>query len=200
MKKLPPLILASNSLGRKLVMDSMHLTYTIIPSTYKEEMVRKKGMSFCDLAMKLALGKAKCVAENNKNALVIGADSFSVVNGETLGKPGTVKNAIIQLQKQQGREVDFYTGLAVFDTKTGNKVVECSVTKITFRSLSIEEIKAYVKKEDVTFAAGAFRSDALGATLIEKVNGDYKTVIGLPTALLAEALKKLGYSIYDFAY
>lgn len=194
---IPNIILASRSQVRKEVLDGLGLVYSICPSTF-EEKIENTG-NFGDLTQRLALGKTKNVASNVKTpSLVIGADSFAVFDNEIIGKPHTKHNAIAQLTRLSGRKHDFYTGMAIVDTYRRQEMVDIVAATVFLKKLSLTEIKQYVEKEEVLTAAGAYRIQGLGATLVKKIIGDYYAIVGISPTKLAEMFKRLGYSLYDF--
>lgn len=194
----PRIILASSSEVRKELLKKLRLVYTVQSSQFKEREMLKGKESFEDFAKRLALGKARDIAKKVKNAIVIGADSFAVFNGEIMGKPHTKQKAIESLSRLSGATHEFYTGMAVIDTQTQKEVVDCVKAKVYFRNLTQEEINYYVEKEEVTTAAGAYRIQSLGAILIDKLEGDYYAVVGLSPSKLMEMLAELGLNLFDY--
>ena len=106
-----------------------------------------------------------------------------------LGKPGTSEKAIEQLLEMQGRKHTFYTGLAVYDSTSGESLAEFSTFSVTMRKLTEAQIKHYVTKENPVDCAGSFKIEGLGIALMEKMAGDdYTSLIGLPLILLVNML------------
>ncbi len=140
--------------------------------------------------------KARCVALNHSDAIIIGSDQSVECNGEILGKPGNHENAKKQLATMSEQTLTFYTGLCVLNTKTQKlekAVIEYSVS---FRNLSESEIEAYLNKEQPYQCAGSFMSEKLGVSLLSKMEGDDPTaLIGLPLIRLCEMLKNQGIKI-----
>lgn len=197
-KKLPPLILASASIARVKLLTDLDLKFTIKPSNFDEQMILGKKETHQDLAVRLALGKARDVAKELKSGIVIGADSFAVIGDKMLGKPGSKAKAIKQLSLLSGKTHTFITGMVVIDTATKKEVTDVSTTKVTFRKLSMEEIQRYVDIEDVRVVAGSYRIMHLGNTLIEKIDGDFYAVVGLSLVKLSIMLKKLGFDMFQY--
>lgn len=195
----PEIILASSSLVRRDVFNKLGIIYTVRPSKFEEKTTLEGDESFEDLAKRLALGKARNIASRMQNAIVIGADSFAVLDGKIMGKPHTKECAIEYLYHLNGKTHEFYTGVAVIDTEKQKEVVDCVTARVRFRNLSQNEIEQYVQKEDVTTAGGAYRIQGLGATLIEKIEGDYYAIVGLSPSKLQEMLKSLGHNLFDYA-
>lgn len=194
----PEIILASSSSVRKEVLDRLRVIYNVFPSEFAEKMSLEADESFEDLAKRMASGKAREVASKVKNAVVIGADSFAVFDGNIMGKPHTKKVAIEFLEQLSGRTHEFYTGMAVIDTEIKKEIVDCTKARVHFRHLSQEEIKQYVDREEVETAAAAYRIQSLGAMFVDWIEGDYYAVVGFSPSKLHEMFGKLGRNIFDY--
>ena len=187
------IILASASPRRTELMKKLGLDFTVQPSDYEEDM--KKKLPPKELAKFLSLGKARAVALNQPNSIVIGADTFVACGKKLLGKPGTPAMAKKMLKFISGRTVSVFTGLTLIDTGS-NKIISRSVeTKIYIKKLNQREIINYVKSGEPLDKAGAFAIQGLGAVFIDKIEGDYLSTVGLPLRLLADELKELGINI-----
>lgn len=197
-KMLPEIVLASSSKVRKGVMDRLGVNYRVSESGFKEKTELKEGESFEDLARRLALSKARDVALKTKEAIVIGADSFAVIDGEILGKPQNRQRAIEYLNRLNGKEHEFYTGIAVIDTKNQKEMTACVKAKVKFRDLTSKEIEDYIEREEVLTAGGAYRIQGLGSVLVERVEGDYYAIVGLSPSKVAELFKDLGHNLFDY--
>jgi MAF protein len=123
--------------------------------------------------------------------LIIGSDQVCVLDGEITGKPHTEENARRQLRKASGTIVTFYTGLALYNSATGHLQTECEPFDVHFRHLSDKEIEGYVRKENPLQCAGSFKSEGLGITLFERLEGrDPNTLVGLPLIALCQMLRR----------
>ena len=187
------LVLASSSPARKEVLETIGLPFIVDPSNYQENMNLKIAPK--ELAKHLSIGKAKDVAARHKNAIVLAADSFAVFDDELLGKPHTLKNARKMLSKLSDRRHSFITGFTIIDTDTQKQYSEVIETKVYFRKLTEEEINGYLKKENVLNNAGAYIIQKLGATLVEKIDGDYSNVMGLPISPVIVAFRDFGINV-----
>jgi len=144
------------------------------------------------LAEYLALKKAEDVAASHPEALVIGADTIVVVDGIALGQPADAANAREMLEKLSGRGHRVITGFALMCLASGAKKVKSVSTKVYFRPLSDEEIDSYIKSGEPMDKAGAYAIQGGAASFVEKTEGDYYNVVGLPVGELLESLKKFG--------
>jgi septum formation protein len=186
-------ILASASPRRKELLEKIGLKFEVEPSNYVENMRSK--LSPDELARAMSLEKAKVVAGKHKNAIVIAADTFIVFRGKILGKPNTSAEARKMLMSLKGRSHSVITGFTILDTNK-NKVLTRSVeTVVHIKNLTSEEVDAYVRSKEPLDKAGAYAIQGLGSVIVEKIEGDYFNVIGLPVSVLVEGLKEFGIHI-----
>lgn len=187
------IILASASPRRKELLSLIGLKFRVDVSDYEEELGLK--LEPRELAKYLSFEKARAVAHKYKNAVIIAADTFIVFRGKLLGKPHTDKEALRMLTLLNGKLHSVITGYTVFDTSTGKKISRSVETKVWFRKMTIEELRAYVKTGEPLDKAGAYAIQGIGCLLVKKIEGDYFNVIGLPVASLAVTLKKFGIGV-----
>lgn len=187
------IILASASPRRKELLEQIGLSFRVEPSNYQENI--RFDLEPHDLARALSLEKARLVARNHRNALVIAADTFIVFEGKILGKPRTETQAKEMLETMSGKPHSVITGFTIIDADS-NKTVSRSVeTRVHLRKLGSNEIDAYVRSKEPLDKAGAYAIQGLGSVIVEKIEGDYFNVIGLPLSALAESLKEFGVHI-----
>jgi septum formation protein len=115
-----------------------------------------------------------------------------VLDNNILGKPKTVKKAEEMLKSLSGRKHRVITGVCIWDKKSGKKKISSAVTEVYFKKLSFQEICDYIKTGEPLDKAGAYGIQGRGATLVEKINGDYFNVVGLPLCKLFRMLKSFG--------
>jgi septum formation protein len=187
------IILASASPRRKELLEKIGLKFEVEPSDYAEDM--RSELSPDELARSISLEKAKVVASKHNNAIVIAADTFIVSRGKILGKPNTRDEARKMLMTLKGKSHSVITGFTILDTDK-NKVLTKSVeTIIHIKNLTSEEVDAYVRSKEPLDKAGAYAIQGLGSVIVERIEGDYFNVIGLPLSALAEGLKEFGIRI-----
>jgi septum formation protein len=189
------IILASASPRRKYLLEKLGIPFEIEVSNFEEDMNLK--LPPLELAKVLSSGKAEAVAKNHsgEDVIIIGADTFVVLDGKILGKPHTPERAKEMIGKMSGRGHSIITGFTVIDTKSNKKVSKAIESKVYFRNLSESEIENYVKTGETLDKAGAYAIQEAGATLVEKTEGDFTTIIGLPIPALVEELKNFGINL-----
>ncbi|MFC2122292.1 Maf family protein [Bacteroidota bacterium] len=187
------IILASASHGRKELLKRTGLKFKVEPSNYEENI--SPELEPHELAKSLSLEKAKLVAKNHKNALIIAADTFIVLEDKILGKPRTETAAKKMLESISGRQHSVITGFTIMDTEDSKALSKSVETKVYIRKLTSNEIDAYVKSKEPLDKAGAYAIQGLGSAIVGKIEGDYFNVVGLPLSALAESLKEFGVRI-----
>jgi len=188
--KMKTIILASGSPRRKELLKKIGFNFEVEPSNC-EEYINSKLRPH-ELAKSLSFEKARTVANKHKNALVIAADTFIVFKGKILGKPYTETEARKMLETISGKPHSVVTGFSIIDTEDKKTVSRSVETKVYIRRLTPSEIDAYVKSREPLDKAGAYAIQGLGSVIVEKIEGDYFNVIGLPLSALTESLKEFG--------
>lgn len=179
MRLTKPLILASQSPRRVALLRQIGLAPRIIPSGIAEEF--DLSTSPAQNAMRLAHTKALDVGRGVTNAIVIGADTVVVLDGEYLGKPKDPSDATNMLERLSGKTHVVVTGVAILDRPSDRSVVQNEETRVTFRSIPREEIEAYVGQGSPMDKAGAYGiQDDYGAVFVSRIEGCYYNVVGLP--------------------
>lgn len=181
------IILASQSPRRKELLEKIGIKFDVEVSSYKES--HEHDLKPQKLAEFLSLQKAKDVAKNHKDAIVIAADTFVVFENEILGKPHTKSKAIKMLGKLSGKAHLVITGFTVLDSKTGKTSTASVITKVYFRKMTKKEINDYAESGEPLDKAGGYGIQGKGGIFIEKIDGDYFNVVGLPLCALMNELK-----------
>ncbi|MCX6135244.1 MAG: Maf family protein [Ignavibacteriales bacterium] len=177
--KLPPLILASQSPRRKVLLKQIGLTFTVRPSHVREDVLKHEAPEHN--AKRIALSKAVEIAKRTKRGIVIGADTIVVLKGKILGKPRTPAEARRMLRSLSGRMHTVYTGFALIDVRSGRKTVQIEKTRVWFRTLTPQEIADYVSSGSPMDKAGAYGiQDDYGAVFVRRVEGCFYNVVGFP--------------------
>ncbi len=188
------IILASQSKARQKILKQIGLKFSVAVSSVKEDAVIRKGCS--DLVIANATRKVKDVAGRFSSGVVIAADTVVLAGRKLIGKPKNKKDAlkILTLLSQKPHWV--YSGLAVIDIDSGEMLTAHDKTKIYMCSLTDVQIKNYLKKVPVLDKAGGFDIQGPGGVFIDRIEGCFYNVVGLPLAKLAKILHKLDVDIF----
>ena len=193
-KSSPEIILASSSQTRKDLMNRLGLNYQCVSPDIDES--SQAEIHADHLATRLAFEKARIVAEQYPNAIVIGSDQVAWREHfpqDFIGKPLTVPNAIQQLQANSGKNVYFSTALSVQHRASNFEHTLVEHYHVKFRDLSLAEIERYIERDQPLHCAGSFKCESLGISLFEQMIGqDQTTLMGMPMIQLCQILRKFG--------
>ena len=185
------LILGSTSRYRKELLSRLQIPFETAAPDVDE--TPHSNESPKDLALRLALAKARAVALKYPEAVVIGSDQVADLEGTPLGKPGNHTNATLQLQRMRGKTVIFQTALSVVCIATGYERTDLAEVKVKFRDLSDAEIETYLRAEEPYDCAGSAKSEGLGIALLDAIDNDDPTaLIGLPLIRTCQMLREAG--------
>ena len=187
------IILASSSPRRYDILKRAGIPFTVEDGGYQEDL--SLPLPPQELVIYLAEGKAQAIAVRHPDALIIGADTVVVSDGQVFGKAESDGEAREMLRKLNGRTHSVFTGFVIIDTKTGKKIGRAVETKVTFRTLSDEEIESYVATGEPLGKAGGYAIQGAASRFVEKIEGDMDNVVGLPLAALLEELAKFGVAV-----
>ncbi|WP_075180993.1 nucleoside triphosphate pyrophosphatase [Pantoea sp. 1.19] len=186
-----PLILASSSPWRKALLEKLGLPFLSVTPDCDETPL--PGESARELVMRLSRDKARALAQRYPDHLIIGSDQVCVLNQQIVGKPHSVQNAHAQLRAASGQAIVFYTGLTVWHSGQQAGETLCEPFTVHFRELREDEIVRYVAREQPLQCAGSFKSEGLGITLFDRLEGrDPNTLVGLPLIALCTLLRRAG--------
>jgi septum formation protein len=187
------IVLASASPRRKQLLEQLGLRFEVEPSDYEEDIA--PGSEPREMARKLSLGKARAAAQKHRKALIIAADTLVVLGDRVFGKPHTNAEAREMLRTLNGKPHLVITGFTVLDTETGKVVSRSVETRVHMRKLTLKEIDSYVRTKEPLDKAGGYAIQGRGAVLVERIEGDYSNVVGLPLSAMAESLREFGISV-----
>ena len=190
-----PVILASTSVFRQQQLRTIGVAFTAVKPMFDETPLPHETAS--ETALRLAVGKAKSLAQIYPNHLIIGADQVAWCNQMQLGKPMSQEKAIAMLTQLSGKQIEFYSALCVLNTQTGNLNTHVDKTIVQMRTLSLAQITRYLAREpDAIYCAGAAKSEGLGAALLQKIEStDPNALIGLPIFWLVSCLMQEGVEV-----
>lgn len=181
------IVLASASPRRKEILEKFNIRFETIVSDIIENFPKDSTKE--QIPMMLALRKALDVEKKCTDGIIIAADTI-VYKNEVLGKPKNHENAFNMLKKLSGSYHEVVTGVAMIKVGTCDRTVFYDTTEVLFKPLKDEEIHTYIKTNEIWDKAGAYAIQGKGAELIEKIEGDYYNVMGLPINLVNHALDK----------
>jgi septum formation protein len=185
------LVLGSTSVYRRELLERLRIPFSV-QSPHVDE-TPLPGERPADLARRLALAKARAVAERFPDCVVIGSDQVADLDGEPLGKPGNHTRAVAQLQRMRGKTVIFQTAVAVVCAQSGFEQLDLAPVKVTFRNLTDAEIAHYLLAEQPYDCAGSAKSEGLGIALLERIDNDDPTaLVGLPLIRTSAMLRAAG--------
>lgn len=191
------IILASSSITRRKIMDELNIKYDIItsdieersqssdPKLYVEELSRNKALSVSNKV------------EDNKS-LIIAADTIIYKDGKKYEKPKTIEEVIANLKELSGAKNQGITGVTIFDTSNGNSETFSCTTDVYFKTISEEDIMWYVSHEKDLLKKAGYSLEGTMSLFLEKIDGDYYNVLGLPLGMLYSKINEMGYSLKDF--
>ena len=195
----PRLVLASSSPRRRELLGSLGLQFEIIKPDVDEDAFNLDHLLPPDVVKFLSRTKAQEVFKYHTDALVIGADTIVVLNGQVFGKPKNEEDAFRMLNALQGNVHEVYSGITVFNPNETEEfppfASDALCTKVTMRPLTPDEIRTYIATGEPMDKAGSYAIQGYGSTLIEKIDGCYFNVVGMSLYLLERQFEQLGHKL-----
>lgn len=202
----PLLVLASQSPRRYDLLSGLGLEFKVIPSLLDE--IVDPSWSPYEIVLNLSLQKAQEVAdklkqdlrpdfEQGRKAIVIGADTMVVLNGKVLGKPNSVDDAIAMLTMLSGNFHQVYTGVTLISLPENKIESTVEISRVLFRTMSRAEIESYVATKEPMDKAGSYALQGLGSTFVQRIEGCYTNIIGLPVPPTVALLRKAGIMVLN---
>lgn len=182
-----PLILASGSPRRRELLDLMGLTYTVETPDVDESFSGRPS----ETVMEISRRKAAAVAARHSDSIIIAADTLVFADG-ALGKPHTPERAKEMLRSLAGNWHHVYTGITVINTRSGRILRNVDKTRVHLVSMTEQEIDAYVATGEPLDKAGAYGIQGMGGMFVDRIDGSYSNVVGLPMSMLRIMLAQIG--------
>ena len=189
----PRVLLASASPRRRELLTMVGIAHEVIPADIDETYLR--GEAPLAHAERLARHKAETIAQVAPDAVVIGADTIVVIDDHVLGKPRDEEHAAAMLRQLSGRTHEVFTAVAVARGARTESAVD--IVSVTFREVREDEIRAYITTREPMDKAGAYGIQGYGATIVQRIDGDFFAVMGLSLGRLVRLLERIGIR-YDF--
>ena len=182
------IILASASPRRKEILENANVKFKIMASSIEE--LTLDSESPCQMVMRLAFEKGIDIASRQKSDLVISADTIVVLDNTILGKPKDEIEARKMITSLSGRTHQVITGISLINLDNNKKIIDYVISNVKFKKLSEEDINDYIRTRESLDKAGAYGIQGYGALLVEEIQGDYFSIVGLPISRLSDLLKK----------
>ena len=189
-----PILLASTSPQRRAILEQLGVPFEAVAPRYEES--DASGTPPEELVRIHAAGKARSVAESAGDRPVLGVDTEVVLDGRVYGKPSTAEEAAEMLDALAGRTHEVLSGLCLLTP--GWEAIEHEVTHVTFRELTPRDLAGYLATGEWEGRAGAYAIQGRGAGLVERIEGDFLNVVGLPAAVLVRLLAERMPGTYGF--
>ena len=191
------IILASNSNTRKKILDSLNIKYDVIVSDKEEVADNSDPRKYVEELSKV---KAKSVSEkiDRSDVIIIAADSIIYKDGKIYQKPKSIEEAMENLREFSNCKNQGITGVTIIDMSNRRNVTFSCVTDVYFKRICEEDIKWYVKHEKDLLKKAGYSLEGTISLFVEKIEGDFYNVLGLPLGMLYTKLNELGYSLDDF--
>jgi septum formation protein len=189
----PPLVLASRSPQRSAILQQLGIPFEVVVPSFAEE---PSGADPVAEVERRAEGKARSVAGSADDRPVLGVDTEVVLEGRVYGKPGDESEAEAMLEALSGKTHEVVSGLCLLTP--GWEELRHETTRVSFRSLTPRELGLYVASDEWRERAGGYAIQGRGAALIERIEGDYLNVVGLPAALLVDLLASRFAGVYGY--
>jgi septum formation protein len=187
-----PLILASASPRRRELLASLGAPFEVVPSDADETL---EAVPLAEAVARVALRKARLVADLRPAAVVLAADTIVVIDGRALGKPADPEDARAMLHTLRGRTHEVMTGVAVVDAETGRHASDTVISHVTMTAYDAAAIDAYVAGGEPLDKAGAYAIQGAGGALVAGLVGSRSNVVGLPLAATAALLRRFGVAV-----
>lgn len=189
-------ILASSSITRRKIMDELNIKYDIITSDIEERSQSSDPKLYVEeLSRNKALSVSSKVYDNK--SLIIAADTIIYKDGKKYEKPKTIEEVIANLKELSGAKNQGITGVTIFDTSNGNSKTFSCTTDVYFKTISEEDIMWYVSHEKDLLKKAGYSLEGTMSLFLEKIDGDYYNVLGLPLGMLYSKINEMGYSLKD---
>jgi septum formation protein len=189
----PPILLASRSPQRRAILEQLAIPFEAVIPQYEE---KPTGTDPVAEVERHAQGKARSVAEIAEDRPVLGVDTEVVLDGHVYGKPSDEAEAEAMLEQLSGQTHEVVSGLCLLTPAW--EELRHAVTRVSFRTLTPRELGLYVVSEEWRERAGGYAIQGLGGALVDRIEGDYLNVVGMPAAVLVDLLAERFPGVYGF--
>lgn len=190
------IVLATTSKLKNNILDTVMIKHAQVASEFDEKQFEDANVY--EHVKKLSLGKAQSVLNKVKNSIVIGLDTVGYVNGKILEKPKSVQEAREHVAQSSNNMTRVVTGLTIINQLNGEIVNTFVETKVSFRKISDREIDFYIKHEPNFMYASGFILETVLSNFIDKIEGSYYNILGVPVETIYKYISAWGYTLDDF--
>ena len=190
------IVLASSSITRREIMDKLKIKYDIVTSDVEEKSSKEDQREY---VKELSRNKAESVSKkvSNKNSIIVAADSIIYKDGKKYEKPRSIDEVKKNLKELSGTKNQGITGVTIIDKSNGKTKTFACVTDVYFREISDDDIEWYVSHEENLLKKAGYSLEGIMSLFLERLDGDYYNVLGLPLGELYKGINELGYSLKD---
>lgn len=190
------IVLASSSITRREIMDKLKIKYDIVTSDVEEKSSKEDPREY---VKELSKNKAESVAKkvSNKNSIIVAADSIIYKDGKKYEKPRSIDEVKKNLKELSGTKNQGITGVTIIDKSNGKIKTLACVTDVYFREISDDDIEWYVSHEENLLKKAGYSLEGIMSLFLERLDGDYYNVLGLPLGELYKGINEFGYSLKD---
>ena len=190
------IVLASSSITRREIMDKLKIKYDIVTSDVEEKSSKDDPREY---VKELSKNKAESVAKkvSNKNSIIVAADSIIYKDGKKYEKPRSIDEVKKNLKELSGTKNQGITGVTIIDKSNGKTKTFACVTDVYFREISDDDIEWYVSHEENLLKKAGYSLEGIMSLFLERLDGDYYNVLGLPLGELYKGINEFGYSLKD---
>ncbi len=190
------IVLASSSITRREIMDKLKIKYDIVTSDVEEKSSKEDPREY---VKELSRNKAESVSKkvSNKNSIIVAADSIIYKDGKKYEKPKSIDEVKKNLKELSGTKNQGITGVTIIDKSNGKTKTFACVTDVYFREISDDDIEWYVSHEENLLKKAGYSLEGIMSLFLERLDGDYYNVLGLPLGELYKGINELGYSLKD---
>lgn len=190
------IVLASSSITRREIMDKLKIKYDIVTSDVEEKSSKEDQREY---VKELSRNKAESVSKkvSNKNSIIVAADSIIYKDGKKYEKPKSIDEVKKNLKELSGTKNQGITGVTIIDKSNGKTKTFACVTDVYFREISDDDIEWYVSHEENLLKKAGYSLEGIMSLFLERLDGDYYNVLGLPLGELYKGINELGYSLKD---
>lgn len=188
-------VLATTSKFKNQIMDTVGIKHSMIESDFEEDLVKEKDVY--EYVKKLALGKANSVKDKVSNSIIIGLDTINYVDGIIQEKPKNLSDARKAIEMCKNNTTKVITGICIINQNTNETINTYAETKITLRDIDDNDIDYYMKNEPNIMYASGFILETILSNFIEKIEGSYYNILGVPVELIYKYINDMGYNLKD---